>query len=175
MFSHQELAEIVIDVSLATCFVGLFYLTISKDLEERAIERNISSLVDSIIPVKIMKSNNELDSYRSLMCNRIMSASETDKRPTQELDAKVEASNKKLVQQTAKAFGFLLLIGILLSILICRRGNLKGTPVNIKDLLVHCSAIIASVAIAEYTFFKIVLGRTMFIDLNDVLSVISQK
>ncbi len=161
IFSHQEIAEVTIDVVTASCFVGMFYLTLCKDMEEKAIERNVDLIIKSLIPPINLPNAEIKNKVRSLLSKDI---DEKD-------DIAIEKSNSKLTQKTIKAFSILLVAGVLLTFFIVMHGKQKNDVVNLKNLLIHCSVMLAVVAATEYMFFSIVLGKTIFVDSRDVLSI----
>lgn len=173
MFTLQTKIEILLDVLVAGVFVASFYFTVSKDLEEKSVTRNVTDMVDSIIPQLNWKTSTVGQKIQPIVCDGLAQVNITSPQALRD-DEAVEEHNAGLIKKSVKSFGSIVVVGLLIALyLYSQRSALQ--PVNLKEVLIHCVVMLITIAAAEYYFFKTTVGNAVFADVGDIVSILAGR
>lgn len=151
---------LVSNVLLAAAFIGAFYFTIAKNIEGRTVRNNVRSVFPDITLPTLSAP------IQSQLCRNLTGFTDALRSPD---DTAVIDHNTALMEKGVQTLKKVLTYGSLLLFIIYvtrnKRESFSFTRIG-KDTLWSMGAI----ALAELTFFYLVVGNATYIDRQDVIN-----
>jgi hypothetical protein len=160
-----EYPKFIINFLVATCFatsfIAFFFFTYAKNVERQIVVDNVNYLIDDLTSNLISFTN---DDTKEVLISQINSINLGD---MSEEDKKVEESNKKLLTQSFKLFGTLLIINLTLAYIIAR-----FYEINFEQILISNIMLLFAIALTEYFFLDYIIIHYISVDPNRIKGAI---
>jgi hypothetical protein len=152
---YKLLTQIVLNVTLISVFIGVFFFTYGKQVEKKIITEQTGYIATSLAE--------DLGFYLNESTkNQIKSSIVTPVEGLEEEDKKVQDSNNVLQNKAILALGILFLIGFSIVIFL-REKKLTGEPVIYEGFI-----ILLFVGFTEFIFFNLIARKYRVADPNFV-------
>lgn len=154
MSYSKHTAQIILNVTLISAFIGIFFFTyaakVEKDIvksQSEYIATDLAESIKSFIPEKT-----RID----------LSLAIGEPTGTEDVDKAAEDSNNKLLKKAAISLGIVFIIGVVLTFVIVKFANIE------LNILKESFVILLFVAFTEYMFLNIVTRNYKIADTNFV-------
>jgi hypothetical protein len=154
MFNSYNIANIILHITLISCFIALFFFTYGCIVEEEILKNNIQFLADNLtqnsnlIPQKI---KNELKGE----LEKIQISNKSDEN--------ADKQNKKIILLTVEIFVPVFVVGILIIFIIY-----KISKYDYKKLIKDNLIILFFVGLTEFIFFTFYIKKYISINPNHI-------
>lgn len=155
------LINFLIATSFATSFIAFFFFTYAKNVERQIVVNNVNYLIDDLTSNVISFVDNDT---KELLVSQINNVNLGD---MSEEDKKVEDSNNKLLTQSFKLFGTLLIINLTLAFIIA-----GIYEINFEEVLVSNVMLLCAIALTEFFFLRYVIIHYISVDPNKIKGAI---
>jgi len=149
-----QISNIILNVTLIATFIGVFFFTYGKTIEENVV-KNQSELVADYLAKDL---STFIDKETAQKITSTLLPPDMSKQ-----DQDVEENNKQLKSQAFHILSIVFVVGLLLTIIIT-----KYYKLNLTDILQTNLTILAFVAITEYAFLTYIGQNFISLDPNFV-------
>lgn len=167
ILSPYGISNIVLSVCLIAGFIGVFFFTVGKDIEQKIVSSQVKRLVDeSFEDMKIAIPNDSLSHYVPLV-EHIQQSVVTG---MQAQDEQVAQHNDELKSKAFKVLGIIVASGITVVLLLWWKYRF-----DMKDLLWKNAVILCCVAVTEWFFLTYIAQSYRSADANTIKRRVIQK
>jgi hypothetical protein len=164
MFSKKDYISILINVILATSFIGIFFFTYGAKIEENIAKAQANYIVDAMMDDVKLLPQDKLNDIKSSLQNM------TPPDLTKE-DNEVEEINKKLLIKALTVIGIIFLVGISTAYYLCQIGE----KVNFMEVLKSGLIVLTFIGLTEFSFLTFFASYFISADPNFVKQTFINK
>ena len=157
MLNSKHIAQIILNVILIATFITIFYFTYAKNIEEQILIKQMRYITDNLLDdFSLFATKAQYPLIKKTLQN-IKTPDLSDE------DAKVDANNKVVMEQTFKILIPVVVVSLLVVFFMGYYYNLSLTNIFIEGLLT-----LSVVALVEVVFLKYLAGNFYSADPNFV-------
>jgi len=164
MFSKKDYISILINVILATSFIGIFFFTYGAKVEEDIAKAQANYIVDAMMDDVDLLPENKLNDIKSSLQN--MTPPDLSKE-----DNEVEEINKKLLVKALTVIGIIFIVGMATAYYLCQIGE----KVNFIEVLKSGLIVLTFIGLTEFSFLTFFASKFISADPNFVKQTFINK
>jgi hypothetical protein len=153
MFNKEEIANIILHVTLISTFIGIFFFTYGSYIEENIVKKQVNFLIEDNKEFVLLIPND--------IKQKIVDKINNIKLDLAEDDRKAAEQNKKLLIKASKILAIGLIVGIAIVWKMSQMYNF-----NFMHLLKENLIILCFVALTEFSFLTFYAQQYLLIDPN---------
>ena len=152
--NYKQIVQIILNITLVSTIIGVLFFTYGKTIEKKIVEEQSAYIAKTIATdIKIFLP---LELRQNI-------AAQLQVPDMREADARVEVANAALQDQAVVVLGILFIVGIIVTLIICKIGNVNKTHVAIE-----AAVILVFVVATEVLFLNIIARNYKSADPNFV-------
>jgi len=153
MFNKEEIANIILHVTLISTFIGIFFFTYGSHIEENIVKKQVAFLIEDNKEVASLIPNDSKQKIIDSINNIKLDLAEDDKKAAEQ--------NKKLLIKAVKILSIVLVIGIAIVWKMSKMYNFNFIHLLKENLIILCF-----VALTEFSFLTFFAQNYLSIDPN---------
>lgn len=165
MFSGHDYANMILNIVLISCFVGIFYFTYAAKVEQTVIQNQVQLVVDSF--TNNVSNVVDTQQYQNQI-NNFLTISPTQQSNFDQMDASVAANNEKLLLWSGLFFVIFFILGIISVFFIWK----KNKDFSLLTLISRNIILLFAIALTEFSFLYFIASNYMTADTNYVKKII---
>jgi len=147
------ISNVILSVAFASTFIGIFFFTYAKNVEKDVVVNNVNYTVDSLLSGITVLAN---DDAKKILAEQVSQVKLGDMSGA---DKEVNDNNSKLLVQSAKILGTILVVSLITTFIIAKIYDLDFTELIIQNLILLCG-----IGLTEFIFLKFIIAN--FISAN---------
>jgi len=153
MFNKEEIANIILHVTLISTFIGIFFFTYASRIEENIVKKQVAFLIEDNREIISLIPNDIKQNLVSKLNDIKLDLSEDDNKTTEQ--------NKKLLLNAAKILSVVLIVGVYIVLKMSHMYNFNFVHLLKENLIILCF-----VALTEFVFLTFFVQHYLSIDPN---------
>ena len=153
MFNKEEIANIILHVTLISTFIGIFFFTYGSHIEENIVKKQVAFLIEDNKEFVSLIPNDTKKKIVDKINNIKLDLAEDDKKVTEQ--------NKKLLIKAATVLGIVFVVGVAIVWKMSEIYKFDFIHLLKENLIILCF-----VALTEFTFLTYYAQNYLSIDPN---------